>query len=177
MVQISTADKIKKNFDAQEQGFQKYFVLLKELLEKISSPEPALAYCFQRIEFAQRNGLYALLMREYRTDSDLSWQVVDRLDVTRISGKRLPSNLKLIIQPAESVRDDITHGRTKSKAEINKAILNCIEYAEALNAAFNNQVGFKPIGDLRGVTSKRGKPQLDKKISRVVLKGLGFLLS
>lgn len=122
-------------------------------------------------------------MREFRTDSGLAWDAVDRMDITRanfpvfyrsIIGKKLPEALQTTIEPAEKVRDDITHGRSKTSAEIHRAILKCLEYAEALNSVFHKHAQFRPIGPLRGVTGKRGKPQLDRKISRAVLKGLGF---
>jgi hypothetical protein len=180
---VSTKAQVKANLAAQSEGVRGYFRLLEELLDNVSSPEPALAYCFQRIETAQRVGVYALLMREYRTNSDLAWRAVDRLDLTRsnfptfyraILGKNLPDALRTVIQPAEDVRDDITHGRWKSKAEVQRAILGCLKYAEQLNQAFQTDAGFCPVGPLRGVTSKKGKPQLEKKISRAVLKGLGF---
>ena len=183
MARVSSKDQIKASFAKQEQGLRDYFPLMIELIDNISSPEPALAYCFQRIEMAQRGGLYALLMREYRTDSALAWGSVDRLDLTRsnfpsfyrsITGKKLPATLHDVIAPAEKVRDDITHGRQKTGAEIHGAILKCLDYAKALNDAFHKHAGFRPVGPLRGVTSKRGKPLLEKKLTRLVLKGLDF---
>jgi hypothetical protein len=183
MARSSARQKIDKNLLAQDAGVRWYFGLLPELLDKISSCSPALAYCFQQIEAAQRVGLYALLMREYRTDSALTWKAVDQIDITRVNfpefferilGSKLDSRGRQIIVPAEAVRDAITHGRQKSSAEIHDAILKCLEYVEFLNDEFFCKAGFRPVGPLRGVTSKKGKPQLDKKITRAVLGGLGF---
>jgi len=183
MARQSNREKISQNLAKQDEGVRWYFSLLPELLDKISTSSPALAYCFQQIEGAQRVGIYALLMREYRTDSELTWSAVDRLDITRsnfpeffegITGKSLDKRGRDIVQPAEDVRDAITHGRDKSDAEIQGAILKCLEYVEFLNDEFGKKAGFRPVGQLRGVTSKKGKPQLDKKISRAVLKGLGL---
>ncbi|MGB3846927.1 MAG: hypothetical protein WA940_13740 [Sphingopyxis sp.] len=181
MAKISERKKIDDYLSAQDQGLRDYFQILPELLDKISSSEPALAYCFQRIEMAQRVGLYALLMREYRTDSALAWDAVDRVDITRksfpdlfktISGKQLPGNFRDMIVPAEKVRDAIMHGRSETKAQIHQAILQCLKYAVALNGQFHEKCAFKPFGPLRGVTSKKGSPQLSEKISRAVLAGL-----
>ena len=183
MARQSNRVKITKNLAEQDDGVQWYFDLLPELLDKISSSSPALAYCFQQIEAAQRVGIYALLMREYRTDSEMTWSAVDRLDITRsnfpalferIVGKSLDKRGRAIIEPAEHVRDAITHGRDKSDAEIHAAILKCLEYVEFLNDEFGKKAGFRPVGKLRGVTSKKGRAQLDKKISRAVLQGLGL---
>lgn len=183
MSRLSARQRIDKNLAAQDDGVRWYFGLLPELLDKISSSNPALAYCFQQIEAAQRIGLYALLMREYRTDSALAWDAVDRIDLTRanfpefferIQGSKLDASGRKIIEPAEAVRDAITHGRQKTVAEIHEAILKCLEYVEFLNDEFSKKAGFRPVGQLRGVTSKRGKPQLEKKITRAVLIGLGF---
>lgn len=186
MVRVSSKDRVKAKLAAQDPGVKWYFQLLNELLDNVSQPEPALAYCFQRIEMAQRMGLYALLMRNYRTNSELAWKAVDMIDITRsnfpelyknITGKTLEAALRVVIQPAETVRDHITHGRAQSSASVHHAILSCLDYASALNAQFFADAGFRPVGPLRGRTGARGKPQLDKKISRAVLLGLGFLKS
>ena len=109
------------------EGIQYYFWILPELLENVSVPGPALAYCFQNIEYAQRRALYALLMRRFRTDSDLTWQAIDSLDITRsnfpdfyqsFSGKKYPKALRDLMGPAEKVRDDITHGRDANATEV-----------------------------------------------------------
>tara|TARA_R110000850_G_scaffold68107_1_gene152231 strand:+ start:140 stop:724 length:585 start_codon:yes stop_codon:yes gene_type:complete len=185
MARVSERKKIDIFLGNQEKGLQDYFGLLPELLDNISSSEPALAYCFQRIEMAQRNGLYALLMREYRTDSSLSWDAIDAIHISRksfpehfqvISGKQLPNKIRDIIAPAEAVRDAIMHGRYEAKAEVHRAIFKCLTYAEEVNKQFQKKVGFKPFGPLRGVTSRRGKPQLDEKISKAVLSGLKLSL-
>lgn len=184
MVKISSKEQVLIKYNALDNGMKQYFSLLPELVKNISKAEPALAYCFQRIEMAQRIGLYVLLMRIYRTNSELAWSAVDKIDITRsgypklylsITGNEFQNDLRDKIRPAELVRDRITHGRSQSSAQVNKAIVNCLEYAQDLNAKFQADSGFKPIGPLRGVTGKRGKPQLDKKISAAVLKGLGVM--
>ena len=183
MAKKSNRAKIDENLESQDDGVRWYFGYLPEVLDNVSTASPALAYCFQLIESAQRTGLYALIMREYRTDSALTWSAVDRLDITRksfpelfnaITGKSLGIAGRDIIAPAEAVRDAIMHGRTKSEAELHKAILNCLEYVEFINDEFEAKAGFRPVGPLRGVTSKKGAPQLPKKVSRVVLHGLGL---
>jgi hypothetical protein len=181
MARKSAREKIAENLKAQDEGLKWYFSILPELLDKVSTASPALAYSFHLIESAQRMALYALIMREYRTDSELTWSAVDRIDITRknfpilfqkISGKNLSKSGRSIIEPAEKVRDAIMHGRGKTEAELQEAILRCLEYAEFLNGEFFSKVGFRPFGKLQGVTSKKGVPQLPKKISRLVLDGL-----
>ena len=183
MVRKSARHLIDENLAAQDDGVRWYFSILPEVLDNVSTPSPALAYCFQLIEGAQRAALYALIMREYRTDSGLTWEAVDRLDITRsnfplifynVSGKKLDKSGRDIIEPAEKVRDAIMHGREKTSAEVHKAILQCLRYAEFINCQFEEKAGFKPVGPLRGVTSKKGAPQLPKKTTRAILRGLGL---
>ncbi|EAQ27957.1 hypothetical protein NAP1_10198 [Erythrobacter sp. NAP1] len=183
MPRKSNRQKIEDFLDEQDEGFQWYFLVLPELLEKISSRNPALAYTFQQLEAGQRIALYALLMREYRTNSDMAWDAVDQMKIDRaeypkhfhrISGKSLSKRSRQLIAPAEKVRDAIMHGRYETSAEIEKAILRCLQYAKLLNDEFEAKVGFRPFGKLQGVTSKKGKPQLDERISTAVLRGLGF---
>ena len=181
MARRSARDKINANLAKQDDGLKWYFSVLPEVLDGVSTASPALAYSFQLIESGQRMGLYALIMREYRTDSELTWKAVDRIDITRrnfpllfqkISGKKLSATGRELIEPAESVRDAIMHGREKTEAEIQEAILKCLEYAEYLNSEFFAKAGFRPFGKLQGVTSKKGVPQLPRKISQLVLDGL-----
>lgn len=183
MAKTSGRDKIKNNLAKQDDGVRWYFSLLDELIDNITSSEPALSYCFHLIEMAQRNALYALLMREYRTDANLTWSAVQNRTVTRknfselfeeICGQKLDSKSRNIIEPAEIVRDAIMHGRNRKQAEIHESILKCLEYVEFINDEFAKKVGFRPVGQLKGVTGKKGKPQLDTKTTRAVLKGLGF---
>jgi hypothetical protein len=163
-------------------GVQYYFWMLPELLENVSSPGPALAYCFQNIEYAQRRALYALLMRRFRTDSDVTWEAIDSLDITRsnfpdfyqsFSGKKFPKGLRDLMTPAETVRDNITHGRDASVTDVHRAIGICLDYAEQVNERMWLDVGFRPFGRLQGVTSSK-RPQLNTEISHLVLKGLGL---
>lgn len=181
MAKTSEQTKTLSYLAARDEGFKAYFSLLPELLEKISSKEPALAYCFQRVEMAQRNGLYALLMREYRTDSDLSWRAIGAINITRnsyseifesVSGKKFQNDLRELIKPAEKIRDSIMHGRKEIESNIQRSIRYCLEYSFGVNELFQKECGFKPFGPLTGITSKKGKPQLDKKISQAILKGL-----
>ena len=181
MARKSARAKIDENLAKQDEGLSWYFSVLPDVLDGVYTASPALAYCFQLIESGQRIGLYALIMREYRTDSELTWSAVDRIDITRknfpvlfqrISGKKLGMAGRELIKPAESVRDAIMHGRDKTEVEIQEAILKCLEYAEYLNAEFFAKAGFRPFGKLQGVTGKKGIPQLPRKISQLVLDGL-----
>ena len=181
MARKSARQKIDENLASQDEGLRWYFSILPEALDEVSTASPALAYAFQLIESGQRVGLYALIMREYRTNDELTWKAVDRIDITRsnfpllfakISGKKLDKAGRGVIKPAEEVRDAIMHGREKSEAEMQEAILRCLEYAEFLNDEFSAKVGFRPFGKLQGVTSKKGIPQLPRKISQLVLDGL-----
>jgi len=183
MARRSNRKKIEDFIAAQDEGFRWYFDLLPELLEKIGNRKPALAYVFQQLEAGQRVALYALLMREYRTNSRMAWEAVDRIDITRseypklferITGKSLKNKVREKIAPAEKVRDAIMHGRDETSAEIENAILVCLEYAKLLNDEFDAKAGFKPFGKLRGVTGRKGKPQLEARISAAVIRGLGL---
>lgn len=181
MAKKSARERIDANLAGQDDGLKWYFSILPEVLDGVSTASPALAYCFHLIESGQRMALYALIMREFRTNSRLTWKAVDRIDITRtnfpilfakISGKNLSKSGRELIKPAEGVRDAIMHGRQKSEAQILNAILNCLEYAQFLNSEFSEKVGFRPFGKLQGVTSKKGAPQLPENISRLVLDGL-----
>ncbi|MFN4039717.1 MAG: hypothetical protein ACK4IB_10300 [Erythrobacter sp.] len=172
------------SFSKLDEKAQLYFDVLPELINNVTRPEPALAYSFQKIEMAQRNALYVLLMREYRTNGDLAQHAVNKIDITRsnfpqlyksISGKNLNKELREIIKPAEAIRDRITHGRKCQSSDVFKAIKLCLDYAYSMNEEFSKSVGFKPFGPQTGATGMKGKPQHDKKVTKAILQGLGFL--
>lgn len=182
MARISKKTKLIEQLGGCDAGVQYYFDLLEEILNHVSSPEPALAYCFQRIESAQRVSLYVLLMRIYRTDLQLTWKLIDDLDLTRknfpqfyceITGKTFDPALTESLKGAMKVRDRITHGKSANRTAVLDAIGDCIRYASALNAKIKADAGFAPFGSLKGVTSSK-RPQLSKDISRLLIKGLGL---
>jgi hypothetical protein len=182
MPKPSEKQKILSQYEKSDEGVKYYFDMLPDILAGIQSPEPALAYCFQRIEAGQRICLYAILMRKHRTDSAITWNIIDDLDITRknyteiydrIVGKSLDQSVIYILKDAVSVRDKITHGKDASRISVLKAVGVCLEYANAFNKAVHADVGFRPFGRLQGVTSSK-RPQLDKNISHLVLKGLGL---
>jgi hypothetical protein len=173
---------VKSCFNAQTEGVQYYFGELLHIVDNVKSPEPALAYCFQRVEAAQRTALYALLMRKYRTDATVTWGIIDSLDITRksfpvhysqLTGHQIQDPVTAHLTQATAIRDRIMHGKKAAASDVLSAVISCLSYATALNAQVQADAGFAPFGKLRGVTSSR-KPKLEKDISRLVLKGLGF---
>ena len=92
-----------------------------------------------------------------------------------IFGKPLDKPVAEKIEKAELVRDRILHGKTVSELEKRKAVIDILDYAEALNSAVCDLAGFRPFGLLTGF---KGRAQsLDKSTSRWVLKGIGLTMS
>lgn len=183
MPRVSICEKILSDFNKSDEGVQYWFDAMPTIVKKLDLPAVALGYAFQQIEAGHRRTLYAGIMRKYRTDPDLTWDFVDRHDITRknfldlyeaIFGKKIPINIISLIQEAECVRDKITHGKDWKQNEGWRAVYSALSYATAFNKHLYEKEGFYGFGPLRGVTSNRAKPLLDKNISRLVLKGLGF---
>lgn len=178
----SDKNRVKACFDGQTEGVRYYFGELLDIVDNVKSPEPALAYCFQRIEAAQRIALYALLMRKYRPDASVTWGIIDSLDITRksfpehyvlLTGHDVQAAVAAHLTDAMKVRDRIMHGKQTAASQVLTAVINCLNYAAALNAQVQADAGFAPFGKLRGVTSSR-RAKLTKDISALVLRGLGF---
>ncbi len=62
-----------------------------------------------------------------------------------------------------------------SDADMRRAIHDVFEYAKAFNTVVDGLGQFKPFGDLRGFKG-RGV-NLDKKTTRLILKGIGLKVS
>lgn len=182
MPKPSNKQRVLNCFDTHDDGMRYFFDQLPDIINHVYSPEPALAYCFQRIESGQRVALYALLMRRFRTDATVAWSVIDGMDITRksfpehyetLAGAAISTNVASLLRDAVKVRDRITHGKQAQASEVLGAVISCLEYAAALNRQVRAHAGFAPFGRLQGVTSSR-RPQLEKDISRLVIKGLGL---
>jgi hypothetical protein len=182
MPKPSNKQRVINCFDSQDEGIRYFFDQLPDIINHVYSPEPALAYCFQRMESGQRVALYVLLMRKFRTDATVAWAVVDGMDITRksfpehyetLAGTAIGGGVTGLLTEAVKVRDRITHGKQAQTSDVLGAVIACLGYAAALNKQVRSDAGFAPFGRLQGVTSSR-RPQLDKDISRLVIKGLGL---
>ena len=71
------------------------------------------------------------------------------------------------------MRDHVIHGKEATDAQIRNAVAHVLEYAARLNDLTTALQGPPPFGDQRGF--KGAAQALDKKTSRWILKGMGFL--
>ena len=87
--------------------------------------------------------------------------------------KKIPKKLVSSIEEAESVRDDVMHGSSKSAPKKRKAIGIVLRYAEEMNEFVDDEAGIRPFSDdLRGFKGRASS--LDKKTTRWILKGMDF---
>ena len=167
-----------------------YFSLSKEVkayfhhLPKLSKDFPldvCLSYAFSQVESAHNMALYCGAVKIHKVDKGLARIAVDTFRMERrpfrekfraIYGGDLPNQLVVVLQAAESVRDDVMHGKSPSADAKRQAIGDVLEYAEGLNTFAYEQAGIRPFSDLRGF--KGAGKSLDGSTSRWVLKGMGF---
>jgi hypothetical protein len=160
-----------------------YFDQLPALLPKFPY-EVTLAYFFLRTEKAQNRALYCGVTKIHRVDSGVADTAVNIHHLTRDGFLKLYENIfahpvkkatRDKIEKAEKIRDRVIHGKSVGEPEMREALVDVLEYAEALNADLKSAAGFEPFGDLRGFKG-RGQP-LDAAASRWLLKGIGFALA
>lgn len=157
-----------------------YFYPLQELIKRYDYNIP-LAYAFSVLETGQNRALYCGMSKLHRVHTEVAWKAIQIEHIHRstfremfatIIGKKVPQEIISLIEKAEKTRDKVMHGKNPKDAEMRKAIVDVIEYAEALNDFSEKVAGFKPFGPLRGFKGA-GVP-LEKSTSRLVVKGLGF---
>lgn len=163
---------------------QKFFADLPALIESDFSLNIVLAYVFFRIEQGQRQALYCGARKLHRTESTLTWKAIDLHDLTRegfkelfetIYGFPVSTDAADCLADAQSVRDDLMHGRDPSEARQREALCKAMHYAKEMNEliAVTKNLGFRPFsGDLRGIVG--ALQPLDKSTTRWILKGMGF---
>ncbi len=173
---------IKRHADASLE-VRKYFTHVPDLVSKYTY-DVCLAYMFIHVERAQNITLYCGVRKLHAAEANIADAVIQRQHLTRESfldlfknvfGKPLDPLIVKHLKFAEGIRDQTVHGKNVSDANLRKALVEIIDYAESFNAFVASIAGFKPFGDLRGFTG-RGTP-LEKETTRWLLKGLGFSVS
>lgn len=165
-------------------GVQPHFTYFSDLIQPTLPLEVCLAYLFYRVELAHRDTLYCGVVKLHHADADMARQVIQKQHLTRDSFRALfeslfgqsvkPSAAKKL-KDAESVRDKVMHGSRPTDAMMRQAIVDVLDYAREFNDHVFTLSAFYPFGDLRGFHG-RGE-RLSRPTTRLVLKGLGFILS
>jgi hypothetical protein len=168
----------------QTPGFRNYLNRLEPLLSGANANLPAaLAYEFHLTETAHYRTLYGLLVRLHNANAELAKKIVNAQRMTRqdfrdrfkdLFGAEMPTAIVAKVQAAETVRDDMVHGRSAKDAELWTAIQSLTGYAIDLNALVKNKANFEPFGDMRGLVGRKGASALKKGTTRWMLKGMGF---
>jgi len=162
---------------------QDYFSYFEELANGYPW-EVTIGYLFTYVELAQNMTIYCGVVKLHRVESRLARRAVEAYHMTRpgfrdtyrvVFGQPIPQKLIAKIKEAEGVRDKIVHGKSVSDQNMRKAVIDILDYAEALNEEVYDFAKFRPFGPLRGFKG-RAAP-LDVATSRWVLKGMGFDLS
>ena len=141
----------------------------------------SLAYMFIRLESCQRAALLFGAMKLHSVELGLTRKSIDQLDITRgnypeyfetIYSRKIPRALRNRLQHAETVRDDLMHGRRPSEKDKRKAIVDILEYFDGFCDLIQEVAGFDVSGDMRGFKG-RAVPH-DRKTTRWILKGMGL---
>ena len=169
-----------KHFKAKSKEIRDYFEHVPSLVQSYPF-DIGLSYMFARLEAAQHTVIYGGAVKIHRCSTTLASAAVDNWRITRedfltkfkvVLGKDLPTNIQNLIKHAETVRDNILHGKNVNEPDKRQAISDILDYSEELNAIVRKEAGFAPFGDLRGF--KGAASALDDSTSRWVLKGMGF---
>jgi hypothetical protein len=172
---------VKNKFNDSSEEIQKYFEHLKILDDNSLPWDVRLAYVFYRVETAHNDTIYKALVKLHKTDSKLTWKVINSWNMRRddfinkleiIINEKMPDNIKKILREAEHIRDKVMHGKYPTDTEKRKAIMDILDYAELFNQFIQEKAGFKPFGG-----EGRGKLTAEKlsiETSKWILKGMGF---
>lgn len=172
-----------KRYEASTEQVRWYFDQFPGLIGNFPY-EVTLAYLFLSTEKAHNRALYCGVVKLHRADSEIADRVMNTHHMIRdgflelyknVFGHALSAATVAKIKDAEKIRDRVIHGKDVTAPELRQALVDVIEYAEALNIDVAAIGGFEPFGNLRGFKG-RGEP-LDKSTTRWLLKGLGFAIA
>lgn len=180
--EIKSKRGVKNFYFGRNEKVKNYFNYLPRLINNDFPLNICLAYCFYRVEVAHNTAIYCGIVKIHRADSKITKNVVDRWNMYRNDFKekfelvydcKRPLRLTEGMEKAQTVRDDVMHGSSKTPAEKREAIGITLRYAEELNSFVDDKAGFKPFtDDLRGFKGRA--KSLDKQTTRWILKGMGF---
>jgi len=172
---------ILRAFEGCTKDVQEFFWELPYLLNDRYNYEIVIAYVFLKVEQAQNRTLYGGVVKVHRCNSAFAKRVVNCQHLTRDGfkslfkntlGKPLPESVNGKVADAEKVRDKVIHGKNVPSAEQRRAIVEVLQYAEALNEEVTEIAGFRPFGNMKGFKGRADS--LDNRTSKWVMKGLGF---
>ncbi len=169
-----------KFYKSMPQGVREYFTHFEKLIE--SFPQDVLiSHMFALVELAQNQTLYCGIVKLHRADAQLTRKAINAQHLTResfrkfysnIFGKEIPKDVIDLLKEAESIRDQVVHGKQVLEKDKRKAIVDILDYSKEFNGVVSQTGGFEPFGSLQGF--KGAGQSLDSSTTRWILKGMGF---
>jgi len=172
-----------RKFKESNADIKWYFQELPKLINKSFPYELCIAYLFMQLEMARMMTLYCCIKRKYRTDPEVTWRILDANEINwrnfedyfyNIFNLNYDPSLFSCLSKAINARNKIMHGGSLSEEEKRNSICDVLEFSELYNDFIFRNAGFKPISKLTGVFGAQ-KYILDGEVTRLVMKGLGFL--
>ncbi len=168
------------HFNKKPESVRTHFEHIPKLTEEFPL-EVVLAYVFMKLELAQHLAIYCGIVKLHKTNSDLTWDIVNRHHMTRggfkdkyetVFGCQIPKGIASSLETAEDVRDRVVHGKQVSESDIRNAVGRVLDYADGFSSHVKAKAGFDPCGSLRGFKGRAAG--LDKSTTRWILRGMGF---
>lgn len=171
---------IKNRFNTLSAEVKTYFVHTPKLIDSFP-PDVCLAYLFSGIRAVHRRAFYLGIVRKYNTDRDLTFELVDLRtfqlsefshEFEKVFGHHFATETIEHLEQVQRTRNKSLHGQSVKPQETLQAVLDILEYAEALNNDLKDLIGKTPFKGLEGAAG-RIKP-LNRETSMWILKGMGF---
>jgi len=171
---------IRNIFTGLSPDVKSYFLYTPDLIDGFP-PEVCLAYLFSGIRAIHRRAFYLGIVRKFNTDREITFEMVDRhtfqlheftTEFERIFGLKFDAITAERLKHIQEIRNRATHGQTVKPQETLQAVLDILEYAEALNGDLKGMIGKTPFKGLEGAAG-RIKP-LNRETSQWILKGMGL---
>ncbi|MDU7463082.1 hypothetical protein [Haemophilus haemolyticus] len=168
-------------YQALPENIQKYFGHIPKLINDDYEYEIVIAYLFLKIEEGQNRLLYGGSVKCLGAEAEVATSIINYHHLKRndfgkiynnIFGCPLPENISKQLKKAENTRDRVVHGKKVKDDDLRDAIIDCFEYARLMNQEIATIAGFTPFGDMRGFKGRA--ESLNKNVTRILLKGVGF---
>ncbi len=183
MAQVKSIIGVKRAFEDTSENIQDHYEYLPDLLADFPM-EVALAYCFARLEYAQNMALYCGVVKIHHANAEVARDIISVHRMTRekflklyhtVFGFEPPGTARDALKTAEDARDDVMHGKPATAERLRNALVNVLEYSDAMHRQLTNRVELSPFGDLRGFSGRAKK--YEPEATRFMLKGMGFAVS
>lgn len=180
-----TQNKLLQYIENMPNDLKFYYSKIKEIIN--ISAETALIYAHAKLEGGLLNALYIQVKKNYKTNADITWAIIESQDLTlkskyndifyNLFSNEYKVEFSKMLDKSKKLRNKIVHGADSYYYfDIFNAIRDLLEFSNVFNDYIYSLKNFRPYRNLKGVFGK-STCKLNAEETVLIMKGLGFTIN